>query len=203
MAGKLNEPFFFDYARQHLFDGRLSTKQADGLKAILAEWNAKHAAKDDRWLAYALATAHHETGRTMQPIKEWGSNNYFFRMYDPKGGRPIVARDLGNTQPGDGVKFPGRGYVQLTGRANYKKWGDRLGIDLVGNPDQAMKAEVAVKILFEGMERGDFTGKKLADYIKGTKADWLNARRIINRLDKAALVTSYAKAYYAAISYTV
>jgi putative chitinase len=201
MPGKLNEPFFFDYVRQHLFDGKLSSKQTDGLKAILAEWNAKHAARDDRWLAYALGTAHHETGRTMQPIKEWGSNKYFFDMYDPKGKRPAVARDLGN-RSGDGVKFPGRGYVQLTGRKNYTKWAARLKIDLVGIPDLALDARVAVRILFDGMEGGDFTTKKFVDYFNASKADWVNARRIINRLDKAALVASYGKAYYAAISHT-
>jgi putative chitinase len=46
-------------------------------------------------------------------------------------------RDLGNTQPGDGKRYKGRGLIQLTGRANYKKYGDRIGQDLVGNPTKA------------------------------------------------------------------
>lgn len=45
-------------------------------------------------------------------------------------------RDLGNTQPGDGVRFKGRGLIQLTGRANYAEMSERFGRDLVGNPEQ-------------------------------------------------------------------
>jgi hypothetical protein len=55
---------------------------------------------DPRWLAYMLATAFHETGQAMQPIHERGGTGYFFRMYDPRGQRPKVAADLGNTHTG-------------------------------------------------------------------------------------------------------
>jgi len=44
-------------------------------------------------------------------------------------------KDLGNTQPGDGVKFKGRGYIQLTGRANYDKFSKFVNEDCVSNPD--------------------------------------------------------------------
>src|SRR4051812_26049971 len=46
-------------------------------------------------------------------------------------------KDLGNTQSGDGKRFKGRGYPQLTGRFNYDKYGTILGIDLVKNPERA------------------------------------------------------------------
>ena len=53
---------------------------------------------------------------------------------------------LGNTQPGDGPKFIGRGVLQLTGRENYTLYGKKLGLDLVGNPELACSPEVSVKI---------------------------------------------------------
>ncbi len=56
-------------------------------------------------------------------------------------------RALGNTQPGDGARFKGRGFVQLTGRDNYTRYGKVLGIDLVGHPDWANAPEVAALLL--------------------------------------------------------
>lgn len=203
MLGHLNSGFFFDYVRLHLFDGRLSPSQAAGLNYILAKWNSSYAEQDDRWLAYALGTTHHETGRAMQPITESGGPRYFFKMYDPAGQRPDVARRLGNTEQGDGARFCGRGFVQLTGRSNYRTWGTLLNADLIGNPELVLQTESATAILFKGMIDGLFTGRKFADYFIGEKADWINARRIINVMDKAELVASYALRYYAAISYTV
>ncbi len=55
-------------------------------------------------------------------------------------------RDLGNTQTGDGFRFKGRGPIQITGRFNYKKYGDLLGLDLIGNPQSAATPEVGFRI---------------------------------------------------------
>lgn len=55
-------------------------------------------------------------------------------------------KDLGNTQPGDGKRYKGRGYIQLTGRSNYEKAGKALGLDLVGNPSLAEDPEVAADV---------------------------------------------------------
>src|SRR5690348_13622641 len=107
----LNRPFFFSTVREILFNKRLSQKQVDGMTAILDEWEAKHAKKDDRWLAYMLATTFHETARTMQPIDEGGGTAYFNRMYGPEGKNPANARKHGNTEPGDGARYHGRGFV--------------------------------------------------------------------------------------------
>ncbi len=199
----INQRFFFDQVRGNLFQGKLSASQAKGLSAILDEWEKSYAAKDDRWLAYALATTHHETARTMLPIHEFGGNAYFHRMYDKNGSRPKVAKELGNTEAGDGVRFHGRGYVQLTGRRNYKRMGDVVGANLVSDPDKAMDPTIATRILFEGMASGFFTGKKLPDYFNKNTENWIEARRIINRLDKAEMIAGYGKKYYAAISHTV
>jgi hypothetical protein len=202
MAG-INRKFFFDFARQHLFGGGLSQKQVDGMGAILDYWESKHADKDDRMLAYLLATAYHETDKKMQPIHEYGGAAYFNRRYGPEGQNPKLARSLGNTQPGDGARYAGRGFVQLTGRRNYTDWGARLSLDLVGNPDLALDSAVATRILVEGSLLGTFTGRKLADYLNGAISDWRNARRVINGVDRAEIIAGHARNFYAAISYTV
>lgn len=54
--------------------------------------------------------------------------------------------DLGNTQPGDGVRYKGRGYIQITGRYNYKKFGDIVGHDLVNNPELASDPNIAAQV---------------------------------------------------------
>jgi putative chitinase len=201
----INRKFFFAQVRSTLFGGSLAQSQVEGLSAILDYWEAKHAKKDDRWLAYVLATAFHETDKKIQPIHEYGSNSYFEKRYGPPpvGEKPLLAKDLGNTQQGDGARFHGRGYVQLTGRRNYADWGKRLEIDLTGKPDLAATVPVATKILLEGSILGTFTTKKLKDYFNPTKEDWVNARRIINGTDKASIIADHAKRFYAAISYTV
>ncbi|MDY7229570.1 LysM peptidoglycan-binding domain-containing protein [Hyalangium rubrum] len=55
-------------------------------------------------------------------------------------------RDLGNTQPGDGTRFKGRGPIQLTGRSNYAAAGRDLGIDLVNNPQRAAQPDVGFRV---------------------------------------------------------
>lgn len=57
--------------------------------------------------------------------------------------------DLGNIQPGDGVRFRGRGGIMMTGRANYKRIGDALGIDLVNHPERAAEPAVALLVSLE------------------------------------------------------
>lgn len=202
MVSVINRKFFFDRIKGTLFGGKFGQKQVEGLDTILNVWERDYASKDDRWLAYALGTSYHETAFTMQPINEYGGSKYFFRMYDKDGERPKVAAQLGNTQKGDGVLFHGRGYVQLTGRTNYKKAGALVGEDLVGNPELALDAAIAAKILFTGMEVGLFTGKKLSDYFDKDTEDWINPRRIINGLDKAPQIGAYGKRFYEAIGYT-
>lgn len=125
--------------------------------------------------AYVLATAYHETAHTMKPIAELGSQKYLkSKKYWP---------------------FIGRGYVQITWEANYKKAGGKLGVDFVKNPDLLLQAKYAAPILVIGMLEGWFTGKGLDTYITLSKSDFLGARRIINGTDKAALIAGYAKQY--------
>jgi hypothetical protein len=191
---------FFDRIRHPLFDGKLRQSQVDGLTALLDGWERDHADADRRWLAYALATAHHETGRTLQPIREKGDDAYFTRLYDVAGERPALARRMGNTEPGDGVRYAGRGFVQLTWKNNYAAMEPVVCIDLVRFPDRALEIAPATEILFHGMITGSFTGAKLADYFHGIHADWQGARRIVNGTDCASLIAGYGRAYRTALA---
>lgn len=184
----INRRFFYDYIRQQLFGGRLKQTQVDGINAILDLWEAEYERQDDRWLAYALGTTHHETDRTFRGIEEYGKGR---------------GRTYGAVDPQTGHAYFGRGFVQLTWRTNYDKMGKFLGIDLVNRPEKALEAKTAAKILIAGMVRGMFTGKKLADYFNARVEDWVQARRIVNGMDKAQLIAGYGRAYYAAISHTV
>jgi putative chitinase len=199
---KINRKFFFDDLRKSLFKGSLKASQVEGMNFIVDVWEANHEGKDDRWLAYALGTSFHETATTMQPIKEFGSRERFMRLYDKTGNNPNLAKRLGNTVVGDGALFAGRGYVQLTGRGNYNKMGKAFDVDLTSSEAAAkrvMQAELASKIMFKGMEDGDFTGKRLANFFTKTKTDWVNARKIINGLDKAEKIAGHAIKFVHAI----
>lgn len=190
---------FFAAVRARPFGGSLTQGQVDGLNAILDAWEARPEFADLRWLAYMLATAFHETARTMKPINEYGGNAYFFRMYDPEGERGDFARQNGNTEPGDGVRFHGRGYVQLTWRSNYQKMQDLLGAPLVEDPEKALDPMIAAQIMFEGMKGGLFTGVGLARYFDHDSDDPVNARRIINGLDKAHEIAAIHRDFLAAL----
>jgi predicted chitinase len=93
-------------------------------------------------MAAFLAQIAHESGelRFMQEL--WGPTPAQ-RRYEPAS--PLATR-LGNTEPGDGAKFKGRGPIQITGRANYQRFGDLLGIDLVADPPRAALPEVGFRI---------------------------------------------------------
>jgi hypothetical protein len=91
----------------------------------------------------ALATIRAETEGFL-PINEGVSHlNTAVTPFDKYNGRA----NLGNNQPGDGPRFKGRGYVQLTGRANYTAIGHEIGIDLAGSPQLANDPHIAGRIL--------------------------------------------------------
>ena len=191
----INRNFFFEQSKTSLFDGKFKQSQIDGLNAILDEWEANHAKKDDRWLAYMLATTHHETGRTMRAIEEFGKgkNRRYGKNFKLDGTQYTNTPNI----------FYGRGFVQLTWYENYEKAGKKIGVDLINKPELALDLKNATRILFSGTMEGWFTGKKLSNYFNLQKEDWRNARRIINILDKADLIASYGKQYYASISHTI
>lgn len=109
----------------------------------------------------AIATIGVETG-SFKPIPEIASG----AAYEGRA-------DLGNTQPGDGQRFKGRGYIQITGRANYQKYGDKIGVDLVNNPDLALRPDIAAKVLVEYFKERGIPNKAQA-------GDWEGVRRAVN-----------------------
>src|SRR6185312_10129046 len=184
---------FFDGAREEPFGCRLAQSQVGGLNALISAWEAGGDG-DNRKLAYLLATAFHECAATMQPISERGAVRYFAK-YDAG---TKLGKALGNTLSGDGYRFRGRGYVQLTGRANYVSAGSKLGVDLAANPDLALAPDIAAKIIVRGMSEAWFTGKKLSDYINSGHCDFVAARKIINGTDRAVLIAGYANDFLTA-----
>lgn len=159
--------------------------------ALIAECKAQGLSRNQ--CAYVLATAYHETAHTMKPIYERGQKSYF-NKYEPG---TKLGKALGNTEKGDGYRYRGAGYVQLTGRANFIRAGKKIGRDLVNSPELAIDPAIAAKVAVRGMVEGWFTGKKLSDYISGARTDFNNARRIINGTDKAATIANYARNYMA------
>ncbi len=84
--------------------------------------------------AMFLAQMAHESGNFRYDEEIHDGSNYEGRS------------DLGNTQPGDGKRYKGRGYIQLTGRANYTHYGKKLGVDLAGNPELAKRPDIAADV---------------------------------------------------------
>jgi len=164
----INRKSTFENIRKEF--GSLSQKQVEGFDAFFNEFEHR-GLTDYRFLAYMLATAYHETAKTMQPIEEWGK---------------------GKGKPYEG-KYYGRGYVQLTWNYNYKKATEKntKNWNFLVNPELALQVEPAIWICFEGMLNGWFTGKKLINYFKGIQENPIEARRIINGTDKAELIAGY------------
>jgi predicted chitinase len=154
--------------------GNLTDVQIDSIFLIIKAFE-EHGDNDKRKLAYILATAYHES--KLLPIKEKrakpGTNQYATQENYWKDG------------------FYGRGFVQLTWRKNYQLFAKLLQIDLVNNPDLALDKIHASNIIVIGMMQGLFTGVGLKNYFNIFKEDYLNARKIVNGLDRAELIATY------------
>lgn len=188
------EQFYTKIKEVDLFK-KIYVPQVEGIEAILNEWEVNKFLVDTRWLAYILATVYHETGKTMQPIEEYGKGKG--KPYGQKlkyGGGP--GKRVPYSKP-DKIYF-GRGHTQNTWFEIYDKLtkANKNGWDFLNNPELLLSMRPSVWATFYGMTTGLYTGKKLADYFDNKKEDWFNARRIINGVDKAELIAGYGRGFY-------
>lgn len=178
----MNSPELFIALRKIL--GPLAQLQIDCANAIL-ESCAKHSITDLRQISYVLATGCHEC--SLEPIREsLGSRQgRFYNVPDP------ITHQI----------YYGRGCpTQITLKGNYISFGKLLGIDLVNNPDLALDVHNGAEIGAIGMKDGLFTGVKLDKYFNDKVTDPINARKIINGLDKATHIADFYKIIYEGIS---
>jgi putative chitinase len=186
---KLNRQEFYTGYRKAF--GGLAPIQVKALNSLLDAIEADETVTDPRHIAYFLATTKHECADTWLPITERGPRPYFDK-YEPQN---PIGRNLGNKLPGDGYKYRGRGFVQLTGRPNYQKMSAVCEQNLLDNPEGALTPANAYKIMSHGFRHGTFTGKRLSDYVHDNVTDYRNARRCINGLDQCDKIAKYAVAF--------
>ncbi len=132
---------------------------------LIAEALAKRKILNRLCLVATLATIKVETGG-FSPISEYGGDRYFTENYEDR-------EDLGNNRPGDGARYKGRGFVQITGRANYEYYGKKLDLPLLEYPDLALQADVASEILAEY-----FLDRRVSE--AANQHDWERVRRLVN-----------------------
>ena len=116
-------------------------KEPETYEEIL-QFTAEDAGIKGTELAQFMAQAAHET-MNFTRLEEMGGSKYF-RKYDPKY-NPRKAKILGNTKVGDGERYKGRGFLQITGRYNYARAGKALGLDLENTPELLADPTVAAK----------------------------------------------------------
>lgn len=108
-----------------------------------------------------LAQVAHESGEFKYMEEIWGPTDAQKR-YEPV---TTLSARLGNTQPGDGFRFKGRGPIQLTGRSNYKACGIALKLDLINHPELAALPEHAFRVACWFWSKNSIN--TIADTLKG------------------------------------
>lgn len=129
-----------------------------GIAAGFDRLAADHGVVSRLRICHFMAQATQETDR-FRTLREYGGAAYFAR-YEGR-------RDLGNTQAGDGARFHGRGVFQLTGRANYRRYGKLVGVDLEQNPDLAMQPDISLAIAFAYWRERGINAAADADDVAG------------------------------------
>lgn len=207
---------FFDKVKG-LFGGSLKQSQVDAINVLLEQMRGLPVP----YQAYILATAFHETGGVMAPNVEslnyttaarirkvWPSRFKTDAEAAPYVKNPVALANkvygdrLGNRAgTNDGWNFRGRGQVHITGRENYTKLKAATGVDVLSNPDLALKPETSAISLIKGCVDGWYTGKRLRDYLDGDVPNYYGARAVVNGDVKVngQEVANYAKVFEAGL----
>ena len=205
----MKEDVFFDTIRRTLFDGSLTQPQVDGIKGLLKGFDLV-GDKDQDTLAYGLATAFHETGRRMVPVREGfaktdaGARAAVAKLAKKRGPKSAVARYAQPVGPYGHVYY-GRGHVQLTWLDNYRDSSADAGTDLVANPDAMLDPVISARVLFRGLMDGRWNGQgKGVGAYEGaddhlSDAEAAEARRTVNGKDKALEIARYHRRFYDAL----
>jgi hypothetical protein len=199
---------FYNRVRDAPFPGKLTQDQVDGMNVILDEWD-KSGTTEFSWLAYMLATTFHETAHTMQPVIETrraseptnpSVDTAIARLdHAWAGGQLKWVKQPYWRKDADGMSWLGRGFVQLTHKSNYQNAQAKTGIPCATQPELMLESAPAARVMYGGMTGGWFTGKKLSDYLGNGRVDFVNARRIINGLDRANDIAGYANRFFNAV----
>lgn len=179
-----------------VFGTSLSGQQVVGTEGILDAFLITGDGRK-KTLAYALATAYHETGRKMVPVREG------FAKTDAGARRIVRNRKYGKSVGPYGHVYYGRGQVQLTWLDNYRMSSKDAGVDLVKHPDKALDPIIGARLLHAGLIDGRWNGRStgIAFYLPTNGTDDLkNARRTVNITDKWSLIAGYYRSFLKAIN---
>ena len=184
--------------------GKLSQPQVDAINFIVDAMDKDKSITYPQG-AYILATTWHETATTMLPIAEYGKGKgrpYGTWQRNSKGELYAYKNGNRNTvylQSEYPHLYYGRGETQNTWFDNYEKLSKVFSVDFLKNPDLLLTQEWSTPVTIYSMKNGLYTGRKLSDYIHQSKKDYVNARRIINGMDKANLIAGYADTFEKAL----
>ena len=194
----MNRKTFYAALRRRssgVFGTSISQHQVDGMEGILDAF-ATHGDGRAKTLAYALATAYHETARRMVPVRETLAPD------DATARRRLRKARYARPEPPYGHAYYGRGQVQLTWKRNYERSSADAGVDLVRYPDKALDPVIGARILVRGLLDGRWNARGLgiAHYLPDTGRDDLKgARRTVNLTDKWDRIAGHYRSFLAAI----
>lgn len=194
----MNRAAFYTSVRSRtsgVFGTSISQSQVNGIEGILDAF-VTHGDGRAKTLAYALATAYHETGGKMVPVREG------FASSDASARKIVAKRAYGKPAGKYGHVYYGRGQVQLTWIDNYRDSSDDAGYDLVAYPDKMLDPVISARVLIKGLLDGRWNAQRkgIAFYLPtGGPDDLKNARRTVNITDKWQLIAGFYSAFLKAI----